>query len=97
MARDPNLPADYDALLEQLGSMREDMARLAAQVGTAAAQNGKAMADTINTGMRDARRFAGHKAHDADVRIESAVSANPYLALGLAAIIGLLLGALTRR
>jgi ElaB/YqjD/DUF883 family membrane-anchored ribosome-binding protein len=100
MARDPTTPAlaaDYDALLAQLTVMREEMTRLAAQMGASATQGGKAMANTINTGLHDAQRYAGHKAHDADVRIGTAVAANPYLALGIAAGLGLLLGALTRR
>ena len=100
MARDPNSPAlaaDYDALLAQLATMRDEMTKLAAQVGASATQNGKAIADTFNSGLHDARRFAGHTAHEADMRMERAVAANPYVALGLAAAIGLLLGALTRR
>ena len=100
MARDPNSPAlaaDYDVLLAQLSAMREEVAGLAAQLGAAATQNGKAMVGTINTGLHDAKRYAGHKAHDADERIGHAVSANPYMALGLAVGLGLLVGALTRR
>lgn len=100
MARDPNTPAlaaDYDALLAQLGAMREDMTKLATQVSTAASQNGRAIADTARAGLHDARAFADHKMHDADARIGGAVAASPYLALGVAAVLGLLLGALTRR
>lgn len=100
MARDPNSPAlaaDYDLLLQQLATMRDEMTRLAAQVGTTAAQNGKAIADTAAASLQDARRYAGRQAHDADLRIERAVAENPYMALGLAAGLGLLLGALTRR
>ena len=100
MAREPNTPAlaaDYDALLAQLSVMRDEMARLATQMGASASQNGKAMADTINVGLHDAQRYAGHKVHDADVRIGNAVAANPYMALGIAAGLGLMLGALTRR
>jgi ElaB/YqjD/DUF883 family membrane-anchored ribosome-binding protein len=100
MARDPNTPAlaaDYDALLAQLATMRTEMTHLANQVGTSAAQNGRAMADTVTAGMQDARRYAGRRAHDADAQIEHAVSANPYIALGLAAGLGILLGAMSRR
>jgi ElaB/YqjD/DUF883 family membrane-anchored ribosome-binding protein len=39
----------------------------------------------------------GRKGHQAELRVEGAVAANPYIALGLAAGMGVLLGALTRR
>ncbi len=100
MAREPNalaLAADYETLLAQLAAVREDMARLAAQVGASAAQNGKATAETITVGLHDAQHYADKKAHDADARISQAVGANPYMALGIAAGLGLLLGALSRR
>jgi ElaB/YqjD/DUF883 family membrane-anchored ribosome-binding protein len=100
MARDSNgtdLTADYEALLAQLTAMREEMTKLAAQVAASATERGAAMADTMTKGMHDARSYAGRKTHEADVQIEHAVAANPYLALGLAAGLGLLLGAVTRR
>lgn len=100
MARDSNgtdLSADYDALLAQLAAMREDMSKLASQVAASATERGAAMADTMTQSMADARTYAGRKTHQADVQIEHAVAANPYIALGLAAGLGLLLGAVTRR
>ena len=100
MARDPNAPAlaaDYDLLLQQLATMRDEMTRLAALVGTTATQNSKAIAETATASLQDARRFAGRQAHEADIRVERAITENPYMALGLAAGLGLLLGALTRR
>ncbi len=100
MARDSNgtdLSADYDALLAQLTAMREEMNKLATQVAATASERGAAVADTLTQGMQDARTYASRKTHQADVQIEHAVAANPYLALGLAAGLGLLLGAVTRR
>jgi ElaB/YqjD/DUF883 family membrane-anchored ribosome-binding protein len=100
LARDPTTPAlaaDYDALLAQLTVMREEMARLATQAGVSATQGGKAMASTINASLHDAQRYAGRRAQDADLRIGTAVTANPYMALGIAEGLGLLLGSLTRR
>lgn len=100
MAREPNsndLSADYDALLAQLAAMRADMAKLAAQVAATAGARGAAVADTMAQGLHDAQSYAGRKTHQADVQIEHAVAANPYLALGLAAGLGLLLGVVTRR
>ncbi len=100
MARDPNSPAlsaDYEALVAQLAELRRDMADLASQVGTTAAHSGKAMADTVSNSLTDAKAYAGQRAHEADLRIGHAVAANPYMALGLAAGLGLLLGAMSRR
>lgn len=100
MARDPNssdLTADYDALLVQVAALREEMGKMATQFSAAASARGAAMASNVANGIDDARAYAGRKTHDADLRIEHAVAANPYLALGLAAGLGLLMGALTRR
>lgn len=100
MARDPNttaLVADYDALVAQITGLRDEMAKMASQVGASASQRGSAVAENLNQGMNDARAYAGRKTHEADLRIEHAVAANPYLALGIAAGLGLLLGAVTRR
>jgi ElaB/YqjD/DUF883 family membrane-anchored ribosome-binding protein len=51
----------------------------------------------MSQGVTDAANYLGRKGHEADVRIEGAVAANPYLALGLAAGVGLILGAMSRR
>jgi ElaB/YqjD/DUF883 family membrane-anchored ribosome-binding protein len=47
--------------------------------------------------MTEAAAYMGRKGHQAELRVEGAVAANPYIALGLAAGMGVLLGALTRR
>ena len=100
MARDPNatdFAADYEALLAQMAAMREEMGKLASQMTASATAHGASMADTIANSVQDARSMAGRKAHEADLRFEHAVAANPYIALGIAAGLGLLLGAVTRR
>lgn len=100
MARDSTssaLAADIDTLVAQLATLRDDVTSLTAEIGASASKNGRAMAETVETGMHDARVLAGQKAHDADLRVSHAVAANPYLAIGLAAGLGLVLGALTSR
>jgi ElaB/YqjD/DUF883 family membrane-anchored ribosome-binding protein len=100
MARDPSSPAvaaDFETLMAQLTALKDEMSRLAEQIGASATQSGKAMSDTVAATLLDAQRYAGHKAHDADVRLEKAIAANPYVAVGLAAGLGLLLGVMTRR
>lgn len=103
MAQDRNdsktLPTetDYDAVVAQLSALRDDLAKLANTVSSAAGQSGHALARDVTDGMTEAARYVGRKTHETDVRLESAVAANPYMALGMAALAGLLLGALTRR
>ncbi len=88
---------DYDALLTQLTSLRGEIAKLATSVTAAASKSGNAIAQDMTTGLTDARRYVTRKGHDVDLRVEGAVAANPYMALGLAAGLGLLLGVLSRR
>ena len=100
MARDPTAPAlaaDFETLASQFAALKDDMARLVAQIGASATENGRAMSDTMAATLQDAQRYAGRKAHDADIRLEKTIAANPYVAVGLAAGLGLLLGMMTRR
>ncbi|MGB8813897.1 MAG: hypothetical protein WCC57_11990 [Paracoccaceae bacterium] len=91
------LTADYDAVVEQLAALREEMAKLAVSMNATATHRSQALAKDVTDGVNEALRYMGRKGHDADARVEDAVAANPYIALGLAAGMGLLLGALTRR
>lgn len=88
---------DYDALVAQLASLRGEMGKLASSVATAAGKSGNAIAQDMTNGLSDARRYVARRGHDVDLRVEGAVAANPYMALGLAAGLGLLLGVLSRR
>lgn len=88
---------DTEALATQIAALRNDISALAGNLATAAGQRGKAVAHDLADGMTEAADYVNRKAHSADLRVESAVAANPYLALGLAAGVGLLLGAMTRR
>lgn len=103
MATDPSIhkladvKPDYDALLAQLAAMRSDMARMAGQMTDSVASHGAAMAHSVSDTVADARHVVGRQAHAADVRIENAVAANPYMALAMAAGLGLLLGAMARK
>lgn len=89
--------ADYDAVMKQMMALRDDMVKLTHNVQSIASARGHAIAHDMTQGMTDAASYIGRKGHAADVRIEGAVAANPYMALGLAAGVGLLLGAMTRR
>ncbi len=89
--------ADYDAVVAQIAAMRDDMAKLAEAMSSMAGHRSQAMAKDLSDGMTEAASYLTRKGHDADLRLEGAVAANPYIALGMAAGMGLLLGTLTRR
>ena len=101
MVRDTNTESsglpDYATLMADLAVLRADVTRLASQTAAMASVSGAAMAEGFDQAVHDARSYAGRKSSEADASIQQAVTANPYLALGIAAGIGLLLGALSRR
>lgn len=89
--------ADYDAVMAQMTALRDEMEKIARNVQSIAGKSGHAMANDLSEGMSEAATYLGRKGHQAEQRVEGAVAANPYIALGLAAGMGVLLGALTRR
>ncbi len=89
--------ADYEAVLAQMAAMRDEMEKMAHHVQSIASKRGQTMARDMSEGMTEAAAYMGRKGHQAELRVEGAVAANPYIALGLAAGMGVLLGALTRR
>lgn len=99
MAQDipTKMAADYEAVVAQLASLRDDMSKLATTLTDAGARQGKSLMHDVNDGMTEAARYVGKKSHETDLRIESAVAANPYTALLIAAGMGVLIGAMTRR
>ena len=60
-------------------------------------RSGQAIVRDVSDGMNEAVNYMGRKGHEADKSIEAAVSANPYMALAMAAGMGLLVGAMSRR
>ena len=95
--KNANIAADYDAVVRQLAELKADMSKLAGSVGNATSMDRSALARDVTDGMNEAANFVGRKGHEADVRIESAIVANPYMALGMAVGAGLLLGMIARR
>lgn len=88
---------EQDAIAAQIAALRADFIKLAGSVQASASSNSTAFAKDVTDGLSEAADYIGRKGHSADLRVEAAVAANPYLALGLAAGIGLLVGAMTRR
>lgn len=88
---------EHDAITAQIAALRADIIKLAGSVQSNATSSGTALAKDMSDGLNDAAHHLARKGHAADLRIEGAVAANPYVALGLAAGIGLLVGVMTRR
>lgn len=89
--------ADYDMVVAQMTGLREDMAKLAHNVQTATLRQGHALGLDVSDRVSDAATYLVRKGRNAEVQMESAVAANPYVALGLAAGLGFLIGAMARR
>lgn len=96
-ATTPTAGADYDAVVAQLAALRTEISKLAGTVSDAAGHRGQALATDVSDGMAEAVHYFGRQARDGEARFEAAVATHPYVALGMAAGVGLLLGALTRR
>ena len=103
MAHEPNLTksilqnADYDLVLEQMAALRDEVTKLTRNVTSSVTGTGEALAKRASEGVGDAVDYLNRKGHMAERGIETRVGAHPYLAIGIAAGVGLLLGALTRR
>lgn len=100
MATDTNaqkIAADYDAVTAQIAALRDDLAQMAKSMTATTAQRGQAIARDVTDGVNEAITYVTRKGHETDKSIEAAVSANPYIALAMAAGVGLLVGALSRR
>jgi ElaB/YqjD/DUF883 family membrane-anchored ribosome-binding protein len=93
----PTAGADYDAVVAQLAALRVEISKLAGTVSDAAGHRGQALAADVSDGMAEAVHYLGRQARDGEARFEGAVATHPYVALCMAAGVGLLLGALTRR
>lgn len=89
--------SEHDALSVQLLELRKDVTELTRSLASAIGNGGNSLANDVTDGVTEAARYMGRKGRAADVRIENAVAANPYMALAIAAVAGLLLGAMSRR
>lgn len=90
-------PADFDGLIAQLAALKDDMTKLTGSVTTLAERRGRKMANDISDGVSEAVHYVERKGGSAEAEFEKSVTTHPLIALGLAAGIGLLIGAMTRR
>lgn len=89
--------ADLDGLMAQLHALREDVSKLSHSAATAAESRGRKMASDISDGVTQAVHYVERKSMGAEAELEKSVATHPLMALGLAAGVGLLIGAMTRR
>lgn len=88
---------DIEDLVDQLSKLREDMVALTRSVAGISERRGRRMASDISDGVGEAVHYVESKGRGAEAELEKSVAAHPFLALGLAAGAGLLVGAMTRR
>lgn len=96
-AKGGSAAGDYEAISEQLGALREDMSRLTETVGAIAERRGRSMAADIAEGLGEAKHYAEATGRSAEAQLEASVAAHPWMTIGLAAVAGFLVGALSRR
>lgn len=91
------VPTDIEGLAAQFSELREDLAKLSHSVASMADRRGRQMGSDISDGISEALHYAERKGKSAEAEVEKSVATHPFLALGLAAGIGLLIGAMTKR
>ncbi|MCX7288039.1 MAG: hypothetical protein NTW20_10910 [Rhodobacterales bacterium] len=88
---------EMEDLMAQLKILREDVSRLSHSAAGAAEGRGRRMAADISDGVSQAVHYVERKGTNAEADLQKSVATHPLLALGLAAGIGILIGAMTRR
>jgi ElaB/YqjD/DUF883 family membrane-anchored ribosome-binding protein len=88
---------ELEDLMAQLKILREDISRLTHSAAGAAEGRGRRMASDISEGVSQAVHYVERKGSDAEADLHKSVATHPLMALGLAAGIGILIGAMTRR
>ncbi|MBC7284432.1 hypothetical protein [Hoeflea sp.] len=96
-AKGASAASDYEAISEQLAALRADMSRLAETVGAITERRGRSMAADIAEGLGEAKHYAEARGRSAEAQLETSVAAHPWMSIGLAAVAGFLVGALSRR
>ncbi len=88
---------DFDALVAQFAALRDDVSQLTGSVTTMAERRGRKMASDLSDGLNEATAYDERKSTGVEAELEKSIAMHPILALGLAAGIGLIVGAMTRR
>lgn len=93
----PTPAADFDGLSHLLAALRKDMASLTQSVATRAERRGRKLASDITDRVDKVARYVETRGRSVWVAPETQITTHPQFALGLAAVTGVMLGAVTRR
>lgn len=93
----PDSANDFEAVSHQLSALREDLASLAETVRDIAGRRESNLASDIAEGFGEAKQYVERTGKSAEHQLEASVADHPFLAIGLAAGAGLLIGAMSRR
>lgn len=96
MAEKNNAPTGED-LERQLAALREDFSGIATMLRDMAGDRAGQTAERARASAEHLTQDAARRGHEARDTVESAVKDNPITALGIAAVLGFALGAITRR
>lgn len=88
---------DPDTVKAQLEAVRDDMARLAGTVAELTADKARAVSGEVSKSVESAATMVRGAGADLSEELRNAVERNPIMAVGVAASVGYLLGALSRR
>lgn len=88
---------DFDGVVAQLAALRDDMTALTGSVTALAERRGRKMATDISDSFSGAMHSVESRGIRAEAGFEKSVTTHPMVALALAACVGLLIGAVTRR
>lgn len=89
--------ADFDGMMAQLQALRDEVSKLTHSAANVAESRSRKMVSDISDGVSQAVHYVERKGAGAEAEFEKSVATHPLMALGLAAGIGLLIGAMTRR
>lgn len=94
---DKNDAPSTEELERQLAALREDFSSIASLLRDMAGDRAGQTADRVRASAENLTQDAAQRGYEARDAVDSAVKGNPIASLGIAAVLGFALGALTRR
>lgn len=88
---------DYEALVAQMRTLRQDFEALSAQAAKTVGAQARAVSHDVAQAVGDAAQAVGDTGRGAQTRVETMVRDHPMAAIGVAALAGCVLGAMFRR
>ena len=92
-----SVPTDLDGMGSLLAGLRDDVTRLTGSVTTLAERRGRKMAADISDTVTDAVHTVERRGKSVEADVERSIAMHPFIAMGLSAGFGLLIGVMMRR